>query len=389
LFKLSNFFDVYSLSLNKTGEELCGDKVKVLKTPAKTMIVLSDGLGSGVKANILATLTTEIIINMLKADAPLRDVIETVIGTLPVCQVRQIAYATFTIVQIDNATGHFNVINFDNPPLLYFKKGRLFKFERVSEKILDKTVTIVNGCLERGDFLGLITDGIPYAGLGVTYNFGWGWKNVAKFVQDLLIRRPRTAQEVVTQIIAKTRILYQGDVGDDATFAGLYVRPKNALIIFTGPPLDPKTDSMYAEKVLDFQGRKVICGGTTGNIVGEYLGETIEINISTLRKEVPPIGSLKGIDLVTEGIITVSKVIEYLRDYGDHISRLPPDNNGAVLLTREILQADLIYFLVGQKVNEFYQNPLLPKNVSIRKNLVKEIAEILQGMHKEVIVEYC
>jgi len=123
--------------------------------------------------------------------------------------------------------------------------------------------------------------------------------------------------------------------------------------------------------------------------VAEYLSETIEIDLSTLRKEVPPIGSLKGIDLVTEGIITVSKVIEYLRDYGNQIFRLPQDNNGAVLLTREILEADSIYFLVGQKINEFYQNPLLPKNVSIRKNLVKEIAEILQGMHKEVTIEYC
>lgn len=386
---MGNFFDVYSLSLNKAGEELCGDKVKILKTPAKTIIVLSDGLGSGVKANILATLTTEIIVNMLKADAPLGDVIQTVIGTLPVCQVRKIAYATFTIVQIDNETGHFNIINFDNPPPLYFKRDKLFKLERSTEQILDKTVTIVNGSLEQEDFLGLLSDGIPYAGLGVTYNFGWGWKNVAKFVQGSLTRRPRIAQRVVNQLIAKTWTLYQENVGDDATFVGLYVRPKNALIVFTGPPLDSQTDPIYAKKVLDFQGRKVICGGTTGNIVAEYLSETIEIDLSTLRKEVPPIGSLKGIDLVTEGIITVSKVIEYLRDYGNQIFRLPQDNNGAVLLTREILEADSIYFLVGQKINEFYQNPLLPKNVSIRKNLVKEIAEILQGMHKEVTIEYC
>lgn len=386
---MSNFFDIYDLSLNKQDEELCGDKVKILKTPAKTMIVLSDGLGSGVKASILATLTTEIIMTMLKAEAALTDVIETVIGTLPICQVRKIAYATFTIIEIENSTGNFRMINFDNPPLLHFKNGKRVDLEKKTEKILDKQITLCSGSLVKGDFLGVMSDGVLYAGLGTTLNFGWGWQNVAEYVEKLLVWRPHTARDVVVDVIAKTRSLYRDNIGDDTTFVGVYVRTRNALIVFTGPPLEPESDVGYVEKVLNFDGRKVICGGTTGNIVADYLGETVEIDLSTLRKEIPPIGALEGFDLLTEGIITISKCLDYLKTYGDHAARLPADRNAAVLLARELLQADFIYFLVGQKVNEFYQSPLLPQNLSIRKTLIKDLAQCLVSMNKEVQVEYC
>ncbi|NEO52338.1 MAG: SpoIIE family protein phosphatase [Okeania sp. SIO3B5] len=154
---MENFLDIYNFSLNKKGEELCGDQVKFRKAENKTIIVLSDGLGSGVKANILATLTTEILINMLNTDdVSLEDVIETVIGTLPICQVRKIAYATFTVIQINHKNNNFLVINFDNPPVLYFKKGKLVQLENKTEKILDKKIIFSEGKLEKGDFLGAI-----------------------------------------------------------------------------------------------------------------------------------------------------------------------------------------------------------------------------------------
>jgi len=387
---LDNFLDIYELSLNKRGEELCGDQVKILKTEAKTIIVLSDGLGSGVKANILATLTAEIIITMLKANASLKDVMETVIGTLPICKVRKIAYATFTIIEIDQATGNFEVINFDNPPIFYFKQGRLFDIEKRTEKILDKQISISKGTLERGDFLGMVSDGVLYAGLGVVLNFGWGWQNIAKYIENIFARQPMTtARKMVHSVIAETHTLYKANVGDDATFVGLYVREKNSVIVFTGPPLETTSDGACVEKVFDFKGRKVVCGGTTANIVARHLGEPLELDISTVRRDVPPIGSLDGIDLLTEGILTISKTLEYLHDCKGNVNALPDDENGAVLLTRELLRADAIFFLVGQKINEFYQNPRLPQSISIRKNLIRELAELLGKLKKEIKIEYC
>ncbi|MGF1498303.1 MAG: SpoIIE family protein phosphatase [Elainellaceae cyanobacterium] len=386
---VDNFLDIYNSSLNKRGEELCGDKVKFLKTEKKATVVLSDGLGSGVKANILASLTTEILITMLNADVLLEEVLKTIIGTLPICQTRKIAYSTFTIIQVDLETNHFTVINFDNPTFLYFHEGKAVHLETTTEEILGRKIIKAEGYLNRGDFLGAISDGVLYAGMGVALNFGWGWDNIAQHVEGVLRQKSHTARTIVQDVIEKTYSLYQGEIGDDATFVGVYVRKRNPLMIFTGPPLNEEKDEQYVDRVLSFEGRKVVCGGTTGNIVASYLGETIEMDLSTIRKELPPIGMLSCIDLVTEGILTISKATEYIKNCGGDLSRLRFDNNGAYLLAREILQADSIHFLVGQSINEFYQNPLLPKNISIRRSLIEDLVKFLRDRQKEVTVEYC
>lgn len=386
---VDNFLDIYSLSLNKKGEELCGDKVKYLKGEKRTIIVLSDGLGSGVKANILATLTTEILINMLSADVPLEEVLKTTIATLPICKVRKIAYSTFTIIRINHETNHFKVINFDNPDVIYLKQGHTHKLDIRVEKILDKKIKFAEGVLERGDFLAAISDGVLYAGLGVELNFGWGWDNISQYLEGVLLQRAHNSRVIVRDVINKTHSLYHGEIGDDATFVGVYVRKRNPLIIFTGPPLDESKDELYVEKFLNFEGRKVICGGTTGNIVANYLGDTIEMDISTMRRDLPPIGFLNGVDLLTEGILTISKATEYIKNCQGDIGRLPFDANGAYFLAKEILEADSILFLVGQKINEFYQNPLLPKNISIRRSLIEDLVKFLRDCQKEVQIEYC
>ncbi|MBE7383600.1 MAG: SpoIIE family protein phosphatase [Leptolyngbya sp. SIO1E4] len=386
---VDNFLDVYETSLNKKGEELCGDKVKFLKANKRSIVVLSDGLGSGVKANILATLTTEILITMLNADLPLEEVLKTVIATLPICQTRKIAYSTFTILQVDRATNHFKLINFDNPPPLYVHNGKVMTLDMEVQEILGRKIKVAEGYLSRGDFLGALSDGVLYAGMGTTLNFGWGWDNIADHIENVLRHKAQTARTIVRDVIAKTYDLYRGEIGDDATFVGIYVRPRNPLMIFTGPPLDQDQDENYVNRFLQFEGRKAICGGTTGNIIANYLGETIEMDLSTMRRELPPIGMLSCVDLVTEGILTLSKATEYIKNCQCDLSRLHFDNNGAYLLAREILQADSIHFLIGQSINEFYQNPLLPKNISIRRSLVEDLVHLLQRYQKEVSFEYC
>ena len=385
---MDSFLDIHEISLKKSGEELCGDKVKVFKTDAKTIIVLSDGLGSGVKASILSTLTAEIIVTMVRSDVPLIEVINTVIGTLPICKVRKTAYATFTIIEIENS-GQFRVVNFDNPLSFYFKNGVMCELPRQKEKILDKEIIISNGKLERGDFLGAISDGVLYAGLGVQMDFGWGRDNIARFIEGLFIYQPRTAHSIVSGVLAETQALYRGKIGDDATFVGVYVRQRKPLMVFTGPPLDETSDEAIVERLMDFDGHRVICGGTTGNIVARYLHERIETDITSMRVDVPPVGTLIGVDLVTEGIFTMAKCLELLQQSHGEISRIPNDRNGATLLARELLHADSVDFIVGQRMNEFYQNPLLPRSISIRRQLVEELAQFLLSSKKEVRVEFC
>lgn len=389
MIRLDSFLDITSNYLRKRGEELCGDTVRVRKTESQTIVVLSDGLGSGVKANILATLTAEILVKMLEEDVPLLDVIETVVGTLPVCKVRKLAYATFTVIRISHQDNGFRLINFDNPPPFFFRKGKLVRLPLRVEEILGRKLQFSEGTLEQGDFLGIASDGVLHAGLGREMNFGWGWENVAKFLEQQLFRGRQNARRVVQATMAETNRLYHEAPGDDATLLGISVRPKRSAIIFTGPPLDAEKDEQYVERVLGFSGRIVVCGGTTANIVGNYLGEPVRIDVSTMSKEIPPIGDLSRVDLVTEGILTISKAIEYLKTCAGDPSRLPRPRDGACLLAEEIMQADLVYFLVGQRINEFYQSPLLPKSISIRRSLVEELAQLIREMNKEVFLEYC
>lgn len=383
------FFDVSHLSLNRAGEELCGDQVKILRTPRRTIVVLSDGLGSGVKANILARMTAEIIVSMIRAEAPLEDVIETVLGTLPVCKVRQIAYATFLVVEIQNNSGAFRVVNFDTPPPLFIKKARRASLEVRSQTVHGKQLQLSEGVLERGDFLGLMSDGVIYAGMGALYNFGWGREQITEHLEGALRLRAWSADAVTSGIIGKTRDCYGGNAGDDATFVGILARRAQRLMVFTGPPLDRASDEQCVERLLAFAGRKIVCGGTTANIVGEHLGEIVDTDLSTVREEVPPIGYLTEIDLVTEGILTLAATLKLLRDRSGNARQLPRDRNGAVLLARELLQADSIFFLAGEQVNPYYQNPLLPRSVSIRRSVVDQLVEVLRANHKEVAVEWC
>ena len=147
--------------------------------------------------------------------------------------------------------------------------------------------------------------------------------------------------------------------------------------------------SEYVQRVLSFKGRIIICGGTTANIVAHHLGEPVEIDPKTHYPDVPPMGRLSQVDLVTEGILTMAKALEYLKASGGEIYKLPAERNGARMLAEEILRADFIDFLVGQRINEYYQNPLLPKSISIRRSLVEELAQFIRGLNKEVVIEYC
>jgi len=383
------FVDISELSLKKHGERLCGDQVKTVRTEDKTIVVLSDGLGSGVKASILATLTTEIIMRMLKADVGLADVVATVIGTLPVCKVRKIAYSTFAVMEILHADGTFKIMNFDSPPAMLFRQGRLTRPSRQTTRIEGRDIYVWQGCLELGDCVCLLSDGVLHAGLGVKMNFGWGWDNVAEHIEHRLADSPRCAWEVAHNVLAETHSLYGGEPGDDASIVSVLIRQENRVAVFTGPPLDRAAEPAVVTRFLGLEGRKIVCGGTTGNIVARRLGQEVEVEMKTVTSDVPPIGHLDGVDLLTEGIITMSRMLALLEECDFDPARLPVERNGAVLLARELLDADVIHFIVGQSINEFYQNPEFSKHISIRKNLIRDIVFALNQHNKAVTVEYC
>ncbi|MFT3786301.1 MAG: SpoIIE family protein phosphatase [Tepidisphaeraceae bacterium] len=324
--------DVFQNQFNKSGEELCGDTVKTRRTPDKSIVVLSDGLGSGVKAKILSTLTAEILTTMLEADAPLDEVVRTVLGTLPICKVRQMAYAAFLVLKVDHRTRSFRVVNFDSPPPIFLRGTRLMTPDVKQVEVQGRKFTLSSGELRPGDFIALLSDGTAHAGLGNTMNFGWGWERISTFIRETALTTGGSAPAIVRKVIDRTAQLYGPTVGDDATFIGVRARLHRAAVLFTGPPLDMKHDNAIAQRVVEFPGRRIVCGGTTGNIVGIYVGEDPEVDIGTMRRDVPPIASLRHVDLMTEGILTMTKALELMRSCGFSLLNLSTDNNGAALL---------------------------------------------------------
>ncbi len=384
----SIFYDIFPLSLKRQGEEVCGDQVKLCRTPEKTILVLSDGLGSGIQAAILARLTTEIIATMLKAGAPLREVIETVTGTLPTCRRRGLAYATFAILEIQNRDSRFHLSSFDSPPAVLLKHGQPHGLDTRSETIGGKALNLSEGVLAHDDFLGLMSDGVLYADEGVTMNLGWGSGEIAACLATAAQSGRGSAEGMAQAVMHETQRRYGEIVGDDATFIGVLARKPRRLMVFTGPPADKDRDEACVDRLMRFEGRRVICGGTTANIVAEHWGEVIHADNSTARDGIPPVASLPDIDLITEGILTFARTLELLKESHGDPNRLPVDRNGAVLLARELLHADSVLFLAGESVNPYYQNPQLPRSISIRRSLVSQIAEALSLLQKEVATEW-
>jgi hypothetical protein len=381
-------YEIFPFSLTRHGEEVCGDQVKMFRTPEKTILVLSDGLGCGIKATILARLTTEIIGTMLRERARLRDVVETVAGTLPTCRVRDLAYATFAILQIEHGTGRFQIVSFDNPaPVLLNRTGpQRLPFRTM--KMCGKAMQLTDGTLENGDFLGLMSDGVLHADESLIQYPGWDWNDIAQWLARAREKGQASAERLVLSVMDETNRRYAGKPGDDATFVGVLVRNTRRLILFTGPPSNKACDEECTHRFMSFAGRRVICGGTTANIVAENWGEVPRTESRTAGEGIPPTASLPDVDLVTEGILTMARALEHLKECEGDARRLPFERNGAILLARELLSADSVLFLAGESVNPYYQNPQLPRSISIRRSLVTQLADQLTLLHKDVSIEW-
>jgi len=369
---------------NKRGEELCGDSIGVSRGKNWVTVALSDGLGSGVKANILATLTTRIAMHMLENSLPLEEVVQTLGETLPECNVRKMAYSTFAIAQFF-ARGYVRIVEFDSPFPMLVRERRIQRIGYRERCINGKTVYESMVDLEEGDWMMFVSDGVINAGIGGRYPLGWGWENAAAFLEKTVHPR-RTAQYVAERIADTVDDLYEHAPGDDVSVIVIKVRRKQVATVLTGPPADKARDGELVRRFMKVPGKRVVCGGTTAKIVAHHLGIPLEVDLKTMRPDVPPLGRIEGVDLVTEGILTLTKVRELLRsDVGEDDIAFRTD--GASELLRLFFGVDHVHFLVGQAVNPAHQNPELPQQLELRLAVVREIAEELRKRHIEVTVE--
>lgn len=374
--------EVCQRSLNKYGQELCGDWVKLTRTGTSLLAVLSDGLGSGVKANILATLTAQIVSTMFRAGASLDEMIVTVAGSLPVCKVRGIAYATFTILHIEGRQAY--LVEYDNPGVFLVRDGKVVELAKTERKVNGRPLLEARFEMSEGDYLVCASDGVVHAGIGGSLNLGWGWQAIARYVADLSRQRV-DAYVMAVAVIEKCRELYGDRPGDDSTVVALRMRHANRLTLLTGPPADRMRDVAYVANFMSSPGRKIVCGGTTANIVARVLGRQVEPRLDR-GGDAPPTAWLSGVGLVTEGVVTLHRAWQLVKQ-AEFARELPAGRDGATEVARALLNADSITMLVGDAVNPMQMADVI-RQQAFRQVLVENLVDELRRRGKIVEVEH-
>ena len=383
--------DVGYKSINHVGEQLCGDHVDLVEQGENSsVIVLADGLGSGVKASILSTLTSKIISTMMAEGLSLEDCVSTIAATLPICSVRGVAYSTFTIIHIRN-NEEAEVIQYDNPLVIVLRNGKNYDYPKTEMNIGGKRIFKSLIKLQEDDIFVAMSDGCPHAGIGLSYNFGWKRDDIIDFMETVAVNG-YTAKTLSTILVDQVNKLYEEKPGDDATACVIKIRKRVPMNILFGPPSNRDDANRMMSLFFSKEGKHIVCGGTTSSIVSKYLGKPIKASLVFDKNGVPPIAEIEGVDLVTEGVITINKVLEYAKDalkdnalyeewgYG---------RDGASLICRLLFEeATDINFYVGRAINPAHQNPDLPINFNIKMNLVEELSKCLKLMGKRIKVSY-
>jgi hypothetical protein len=379
------FYEWGAKQLQKHGQELCGDNVAVARHADSVSLALSDGLGSGVKANILSMLTTRIVMRLMENELPLGEVVETLGRTLPVCEERNLAYSTFAIGQFFSE-GRARMVEFDTPPIIVLRQRKSVPVPYDEREIEGKTIRQSELELKVGDWVVFVSDGVVNAGIGGLYPLGWGWKQIARFLEQHC-HPDLSAQELAEKLGQAVWDLYCGKPGDDVSVAVIKARHKLMVTVFTGPPVDSSIDEAVVTRFKQRPGFLAVCGGTTATIVARHLGgKLLDVDLATMKDDVPPLARLEGIDLTTEGILTLTKTDEMLQS-GTNKETVKFNTDGASALLRMCLDVDHIHFIVGLSVNPAHQNPDLPGQLGMKLAVVRRIAEELERRGKEVTIE--
>ena len=385
--------DVAWKSLNKHQEELCGDKVEVLKTDDSDIVILADGMGSGVKANILATLTSKILGTMLHEGAALESCVETVARTLPICKVRKVAYATFSILQIFHS-GEAYLVEFDNPSCVFIRDGKIINYPYETREIEGKKIHEYRFTVKKNDCFVLMSDGVIYAGAGAILDLeGWTWDAMAEYTLKCT-KQTLSASRLAVMLSQACSELYEEKPGDDTTVAVARVIERRIVNIFTGPPAKKEDDERLMHDFMHTEGKKVVAGGTSANIAARVLGKEIVTKADTSSPDVPPMASIDGIDLATEGVITLGKSLKLLKKYvrdefdTEFFDELDADNGASRLAKLLIEECTELNLFVGTAVNAAHKETALNFDLSMRQNLVEQLVRTAEEMGKTVKVMY-
>lgn len=392
--KDSIYIEVFCERKNHEGERICGDVflTKKIKEENRVIAVLSDGLGHGVKANILATLTSTMALNFTEEHKDEKKIGEIIMNTLPICSERKISYSTFTILDIEK-DGYTTIIEYDNPQAFVVRNNKPLDLEwqcllLETKNNKGKEIKTCKFKPGKGDRIIFCSDGIVQSGLGsAKFPTGWGYEKMEKFVLENMTNNPGiSAEKLASKVVGRA---YHNDgyhAKDDTSCGVVYFREPRKLLLSTGPPFDKENDAKLAEKVKDFDGKKIISGATTGDIIARELGLEIKDSNEFTDQDLPPVSFMEGVNLITEGILTLTKVTNLLKNFD---SGKMPKKGPADQVIDLLLNSDEIYFVVGTRINEAHQDPTLPVELEMRRNVIKRLANILEEKFlKEIFIEF-
>lgn len=376
------FIEIGSSQENKHGHVVCGDAFlsRKINEENRNVAVLSDGLGSGIKACVLSTMTASMALNFRLRNEPIEYTAITIMSTLPVDSVRNISYSTFSIVDIENE-GDATVMEYDNPHYILIRNK---KNQEVKKTIIEiasqnkpKKILFSDFKMLQGDRLIIYSDGVNQSGIGLQqYPFGWEREGLIKFIEERIAKDPNiSARDLSKTIVKKAVINDQYRAKDDTTCAVIYMRQPRKLLICTGPPYNEEKDKYLADIIKNYPGKKIICGGTTALIISRELNREISTDIDIPMEKLPPISEMEGVDIVTEGILTLGAVAQSIEKQKviENRSKSPED-----LIIKIINESDVIDFVVGTRINAAHQDPNIPVELGIRSNIIKKIGNILE-----------
>lgn len=388
------FIEVGQAQEKKARQPACGDVFfsQIIDDGRRVVSVLADGLGSGIKASVLATMTATMAAKYIAGDADIGRAAQTILKTLPVCSERQVAYSTFTIVDTDR-WGQTRIIEYDNPPFLLIHNNEALSLPTEEIRVptsfnRDAVIRETRFTSRPEDRIVVCSDGVTQAGVGQPATpLGWGSGAQAAFLHKITSENPNISARQLAKVVIQQALILDGRIAkDDITCGVIYFRKPREVLVLTGAPVNRDSDVELARRASSFDGLKVICGGTTASILSREFKTPIKMDLSNLDPHMPPISYMSGFDLVTEGAITLAATARILDEYGNPDCLKP---NAATKLANVFLDSDIIHIIAGTKINEALQDPNLPQDLDIRRNILRRLKRVLQDKHlKEVQIEF-
>lgn len=377
-------------SINHFGEEVCGDRVNIRHDKDRFIGVLADGMGSGVKANILSTMGSTILSTMLHGGEDLESAVDVVIRSLPVCSERGMNYCTFSVVNVDDR-GVARLVEFDNPQAWIIRNYQVVQPERQLRQVEDKAIWESSLPLIEGDILVVTSDGAVNAGMDNQFSYRWNWDSVGKWLCERA-HHFTSARRLAAELVEAVNNLYGGRPMDDVTAMVLQVRPQNTVNLMYGPPEYPEDDEFMVHEFMEAEGDRIICGGTTSNIVSRVMDSPVVTMPETAADGVPPIAFMADMELVTEGVLTMTRTGDILeRYYGDMNAdyRELDGNNGAAILAKYLVEncTELRAF-IGRARNPGYEGKDVPLDLNMKMKAIDRVCDLLKANGKTVYKYY-